>query len=120
MMILSIVKRCAEYFTHFHIGLYRGEKMAYRIVYGPEKKAPENRMRRIRMMTAGFFLLGCILTRLFWPDGLQVMREVLLPGELSVTEQAFSQLVSQLQGGEPVGTAVETFCRYVISHGLGN
>lgn len=71
-------------------------------------------------MTAGFFLLGCVLVKMLWPEGTQALQKVLLPGELSVTEHAFSQLVAQLRSGEPMGEAVETFCRFIIANGTGH
>ena len=94
--------------------------MGYRIVYGPDMQTARtkgNRHLRIRLMTAGFLLLGCILARLLWPEGAQVLREVLLPGPASIAEQAFAILADRIREGEPVGEAVESFCRYVISHG---
>jgi len=94
--------------------------MGYRIVYGPDMERAETKGKqnlRIRLMTAGFLLLGCILARLLWPEGAQALREVLLPGPAPIAEQAFAILADRIRGGEPVGEAVESFCRYVISHG---
>ena len=69
-------------------------------------------------MTAAFLLLGCLGVRTLWPEGTGVLREMLLPGELTPTEQAFSILMTDLRYGEPVGEAVTAFCRYVVEHGM--
>jgi len=120
MTIPGIVKGCGQYFQRQRIGLFRGENMGYRIVYGPEVgevRSDGKHDQRIRVMTAAFLLLSCLLTRLLWPEGAQMLRDALLPGQPSVTEQAFSILAEQLRAGEPVGEAVESFCRFVIVHG---
>lgn len=94
--------------------------MGYRIVYGSEREQADqttNRWGRIRLLTAVFLLALILGTRLFWPEGTQLLRDVLLPGEAGVTSTAFSQMVTQLQEGEPFGQAVVGFCQYVVGHG---
>lgn len=94
--------------------------MGYRIVYGSdreERNPVENRVGRIRLLTAVFLLVLILGTRLFWPEGTQLLREILLPGEAGVTQTAFSQMVTQLQEGESFGQAMAGFCEYVVNHG---
>lgn len=94
--------------------------MAYRIVYGPEIKAPrrfENRQLRRQILTAAFALLFVLLVRQLWPEGMTVLRELLLPGEPAITEQAFSDMIGNLHDGSPVGEAVTAFCRQIIENG---
>ena len=93
--------------------------MGYRIVYG--KVSEIERQRRssgnVQLMTAIFMMLGIMLVRSFWPEGTKMLRQLLLPGTMSATEEAFSQLMADLRIGAPIGEAVTTFCAYVIEHG---
>lgn len=91
--------------------------MGYRIVYGPEIKAQPQRTgssARLRTMIAAAFLLFSIIVRLTWQEGTEIMRQALLPGDLTVTEQAFSEMITDLRQGEPVADAVTVFCRTVL------
>ena len=94
--------------------------MGYRIEYGSKGEQAvqnTNRWGRIRLLTAGFLLVLILLTKLFWPEGSGLLRDVLLPGEADVTQTAFSRMVTQLQEGEPFGQVVAGFCEYVVEHG---
>lgn len=91
--------------------------MSYRIVYGPmPKRKPlgQGSMLRVQLMAVGFALLFVFLVRMFWPDGLQALQSVLIPGEAGITEAAFGEMVSNLREGQPMGEAVTAFCRQVI------
>lgn len=94
--------------------------MGYRIEYGPQRlvkpKGDRHGFRR-RILTAAFLLLGCILVRTFWNDGSELLETVLLPGEPTVTEQAFSLLLNDLRTGVPVGESVTAFCRFIVENG---
>lgn len=94
--------------------------MGYRIEYGPAPRPGREEDRRgfrIRVMTAAFLLFGCVLVRSFWNEGAALLETVLLPGEPSVTEQAFSTLLSDLRTGMPVGESVTAFCKYIVDNG---
>lgn len=94
--------------------------MGYRIVYGPEIRPPRERAGtsgRLPAMTAAFLLIFALLVRQFWPEGTQILRQYLLPGELSVTEQAFSSLMQNIRGGESVLSAFTVFCQEIIQYG---
>lgn len=57
-----------------------------------------------------------VLTYLFWPEGQSEIQSVLIPGEDTVTVQAFQNMTADLRSGASVSEAVYAFCRYVI-HG---
>lgn len=91
--------------------------MAYRIVYGPEIKAPKQTRRtsvRIPAFTAAFLLAFVLLVRQFWPAGTEILKQYLLPGEPTVTEQAFSAMVENIRAGEGIGEAFAVFCEEII------
>lgn len=43
-----------------------------------------------------------------------MLQEVLIPGELSITEQAFSQMLMDLRNGESVSDSLTSFCTTVL------
>ena len=93
--------------------------MGYRICYdggeAPKKWAGKGRSR-LPVMTAVFFLVFLLLTKLFWPAGAAELRQILIPGDPEVTAQATSGLIRDLRAGEPVGVAVKTFCGEILTH----
>ena len=96
--------------------------MSYRIEYGtaiPERFQPPVIKRHIRTLTAIFILLFSLAVGKFWPDGRQILRQYVIPGELSVTERAFSDMISELNEGVKLEEAVVTFCQQIIDHGAG-
>ena len=74
----------------------------------------------MRMMTAVFLLLFALSVGKIWPDGRQVLRRFFLPGEPSVTEQAFSDMILELSDGIPLENALVTFCQQIIDYGAGD
>ena len=91
--------------------------MGYRIVYGGE---PEYRGRyKMRGRSVVFYLAVClvlfgVLTMKFWPEGREVLQEVLLPGDPAVTRQALHNMAEDLKAGEAIGDAVAAFCREIV------
>ena len=55
----------------------------------------------------------------FWPDGQQVLQKFFLPGEPTVTEQAFSSMITDLTAGRPLEDAMAAFCQEILDHGAG-
>jgi hypothetical protein len=51
------------------------------------------------------------------PRGRLWFRDLLLPGDEQVTSAALEGMVSDLRSGEPIGEAVETFCREILAGG---
>lgn len=90
--------------------------MGYRIDYNGSVPEPSRTGwgRRFRILVAAAFLLFSVIVRIIWPEGRQMLQSVFLPVELSVTEQAFSKLVSDVRTGEQLSDAFNVFCRTVI------
>lgn len=94
--------------------------MGYRIEYGPteEKMRKSSGMvRRLQVLTAAFLLLFILLVRQAWPEGTAKLREFLLPGEPSVTQAAFGDLLTDIREGSPFREALTAFCQQVIDNG---
>lgn len=93
--------------------------MGYQMIYQSGKKMPDKRNSLQRQTgIAVCFLVFSVAVRMFWEPGAEMLREYLVPGELSVTEAAFSAFVNDLQQGSAIGTAVEAFCHRVIHGGI--
>lgn len=92
-----------------------GDTMGYRIEYGPEMKTSEPEKRSsLRTWIAGALLLFSLVVRISWQEGTEILQSVLLPGDLSVTEIAFSEMMTDLRSGVTVADAVSVFCQRVI------
>ena len=95
----------------------RGDGMGYKIVYGTDSMQVASASEsggRLRLMTAACLLVFCMLVRCFWPEGTGLLREIILPGEPTATEQAFDRMLEDLRLGESLGDAVTVFCKDVI------
>ena len=96
--------------------------MSYRIEYGSAAPAQYRKYRGktwFRSLTAMCLILFALGVSQFWPKGQQVLRAYFLPGEPTVTEQAFSDLVSDLSHGIGLEEAMTVFCQQIINHGAG-
>lgn len=93
--------------------------MGYRITYenGVIRKQIL-RIRRFRWKRWGVGGITAVLAlMLMLPDGRLWIRDLLLPGDEEVTAVALENMVSDLRSGEPVGEAVEAFCKEIIAGG---
>ena len=91
--------------------------MGYRIVYGPPIRSRERKPAagvRIRNLIAVFLFLFAVIVRLCWPEGAGMLREYLLPGDLSSVEEAYTVLLDQLRNGEELREAALVFCRSIL------
>ena len=96
--------------------------MSYRIEYGtavPQKFQKTQRKSHLRGLTALCVLLFALAVGKCWPEGRQVLEQYLLPGEPSVTEQAFSNMIAELTQGERLEDALVVFCQQILDHGAG-
>lgn len=97
--------------------------MGYRVDYVPVDRVfrgKKERMLRVPALSALFFLIFVLLVRLFWAQGTETLRAVLLPGDWQATGQALEALADRLGMGEPFGDAVSVFCREIIQEaGIG-
>lgn len=85
--------------------------MGYRIDYTQPKKS------RLGAMTAGWFLVLLLLVGLFWPRGRAVLATALFPGNRAVTREALGDFARDMGAGEPLGQALEAFCRQILETG---
>lgn len=65
----------------------------------------------------GLALVGVGALWLCWPQGMDRLRQVLMPWDRE-TVAAFSRLMAAVGAGEPFVQAVAQFCRQVIGNGL--
>ena len=96
--------------------------MSYRIEYGtavPDKFLVKKRKSHVRTLTALWILLFALCVGKYWPDGRQVLQKFFIPGEPSVTEQAFSGMITNLTEGVTLEAAMAAFCQQIIDHGTG-
>lgn len=63
----------------------------------------------------GFFLLFLLLVRLYWPGGMEVLRQILFPGASQTTFSAFDTFREDLQSGQTFGQAMENYCRQILA-----
>lgn len=91
--------------------------MGYRVEYQPIKKVrgAERIRSRVLSLTALFFLLFCVLVQCFLPRGAELMKEILIPGEASVTVAALDHFAEELRRGETVQNALLHFCQLVLA-----
>lgn len=87
--------------------------MAYSIRYGVHCGEQQNRRSYFGLMTAVFLLTFLLGTHIFWPEGAQALRHLLLPVS-DQTVNAFHTMVSEVSDGVYVPEAVAAFCREVI------
>lgn len=85
---------------------YNGGTVVKKPIYAPKVGKKKIVLLSAAVLTAAFLL---------WPMGRRCVRDLLLPGDEDVTAAALSELVNDLSAGEPVGEAVEAFCRDIIA-----
>ena len=87
--------------------------MSYHIQYEKDKteKYPIHQKQKLhKSIWAVILIIVLIITIFSFPS----FREILIPGDPSLTKSAFSQMLDSLRSGEPLGEAVTTFCREII------
>ena len=93
--------------------------MSYRIEYGsaiPDRYVIRNNFLRLRSMTAICLLLFSLTVRHFFPEGTEKLRQLLLPGELSVTQEAVETFMGDIRNGEDFTDSLTAFCEYIVIH----
>lgn len=94
--------------------------MGYRIDYGQpsDRKYPVLSSRRpLPALLCGALALFVLLTSLYWPEGREALRDLLIPGDAAVTAEAFAAMLENVRAGEDVQDAVTVFCREILEHG---
>ena len=65
-------------------------------------------------MIALSFLIFAWLVQLYWPKGRELLVMQLLPGNPTVVQAAFSDLLVNLRQGQAMADALTVFCREVL------
>ena len=80
--------------------------LSYKIVYGPMPDVPQAGKKgtgRLQVLTVLFLLLFVLAVRQVWPEGREMLSRCLIPGEMTVTEELFNGMISDIRAGEPPG-----------------
>ena len=97
---------------------YRGDEMGYRVVYHNEKleRAREYSGRRLYLTV---FFLCCFywMVSFFWPEGKNLMKILLIPGNPDSTLEAAEVFAGELACRSPLYIAAKNFCQTVLSNG---
>lgn len=93
--------------------------MAYRITYSAEsgKYEPikERTAFRVQILIAACLLAFSLTVKYTWNEGIAVLRDYLIPGEPSVTLQAYEQWIRDLQDGQPLQDSLMVFGRQLLN-----
>lgn len=89
--------------------------MAYRIIYESEKDQMErsSNCRRF-LLTVCFFLCFVWSAAKFWPEGRELLRILLIPGDPDMTLEAIEVFAQELGCGYPIKDAVQNFFNAVL------
>ena len=92
--------------------------MVYRIVYHSESQGSGRKCggRRV-FLTVMLFFVFCWAVCVCWPEGKQMLRILLIPGEPETTIQAAEVFASELDSGYALSDAVRNFCSAVFENG---
>lgn len=93
--------------------------MGYIIQYGSDtahRSKWVGSFLRVQLMTVAFLVLFVLCVGKVWPKGRDVLHEFLFSGGEHETQTAFQSLTDSVISGEPIGEAVEAFCREIIEN----
>ncbi len=93
--------------------------MGYRILYDKGSRVYEvrrERPSRFWPMLAGCLAVFLLLTWAFWPEGAEMIQEMLIPGDNAATLEALNTMADNLRSGLPMSQAVSAFCQEIL-HG---
>lgn len=93
--------------------------MSYRIEYDgriDKYELVRNTTSRFPWLLAAAFGLFLLLTLCFWQEGTDQLKSILIPGDDTVTVQAFCNMTNDLRSGAGIRDAMYTFCQSVV-HG---
>lgn len=69
------------------------------------------------VLTIMLFFLFYRVVSTYWPEGMQLLRILLIPGEPDTTIQAAEVFASELRSGYALTDAVRNFCSTVFENG---
>lgn len=112
------VKGCWGLFPNFPNRLNWRWLVVYRIEYDRknEDRQPGRGYRRF-LLAVCCFLLFLWLVFAFYPQGREVLRILLIPGDPDVTLHAAEVFAQELGNGFSVADAAKNFCSTVLNHG---
>ena len=92
--------------------------MAYRIEYGPPfPKSKTKFPLRLIVLTASFFVLFLLATKIIWPTESKRLAQFLLPFRANTDFYlAIQTFVANLKSGTPIYQSLTAFCQEIISH----
>ena len=95
--------------------------MGYRVDYGPvgigDKQGEKKRNVRFGLGLV-FFGMFLFLTIQLWPEGREMLKQLLIPGDPAVTVTALENLAQELRCGAEISFALEGFCREIVENGV--
>ncbi len=93
--------------------------MGYRVDYGPVRKirGMEKRFSRPAALTGLFFFVFLLMTAFLWPEGVQVLRDLVVPGDPAVTAAAVEALTDDLRSGAPAMETIYQFLQRMLEEG---
>ena len=95
--------------------------MSYRIEYDPQTDRNRHNSLFFRgVVTAICFVCFAWSVYRFWPEGRELLKLLILPGNPDVTLEAAEVFARELQTGESLSGAAERFVHAVFSHGTAN
>ena len=92
--------------------------MSYRITYDSESpKKQENTLLFRLLLTVTFFLCFIWSVNQFWPEGRDLLKLLLIPGDPDTTLEAAEVFAQELADGQTLAGAFRRFSAAVIRHG---
>lgn len=92
--------------------------MAYRIDYGQAGSPPEEAKKASRstwLLTMLVFCTFLVFVHFFWPQGRDMLWELLFPGGGTEARAAFGDFLSSLTQGNSAKQAFLDFCRDILN-----
>lgn len=96
--------------------------MGYRIVYpsaGELGNVHSWGFRRVAL-TGLSLILFCSIVSFLWPEGKQVMQEILFSGDLSVMAMAVEEFTRKIREGTEIREAFAVFCSEILEGAGGH
>lgn len=90
----------------------------YHIIYECEqrKQGKGSGFRRL-ILTGCFFLCFLCLVASCWPDGYDLLKQLLIPGDPDITLEAAEVFAQEVGSGFSFRDAARNFCLAVLNHG---
>ena len=88
--------------------------MSYRMIYEPGSRSQSGNSMIFRtLMTASFFVCFLWMVSRFWPEGRELLKILLIPGDPDATLEAAAAFAQDLGSGEQLTIAWHRFVSVV-------